>query len=216
MPKYILQEMPDLNRQDEQRVVPRLVGTQLLSGDELVEKVISYNRGFSRSVVDGVLTALVDTVRLVLADGNTVKIDGIGTLSVSLAFDDDKPTCLDGEDDRMAYRKVRVKSLNFRTDAETTEWVAQHIDLERAMGGVKRIKADRYTLQERQQRALAYIDEHGSIGLGQYAELNSVSRPTASRELNRWSAGNDAPLRAEGKAPHRVWVRRNASDETES
>ena len=39
------------------------------------------------------------------------------------------------------------------------------------------------TLNERQQRALGYVEEHGSITSSQYAKLNNISAPQSKRDL---------------------------------
>ena len=208
MPKYVLREMSDLNRTGERRVMPKLDGVELLDGDGFVGQVVSYNRAFHRSTVLGVLTAMSDTLRRMLSEGRSVKIDGVGTFSLSLGFDDGKSPLMADADDRMTHRRVKVKNLNFKVEPELLNWLARETNFVRAEGGVRRQHPSPYSKEERLARILSYLDEHGHISLRQCMELNGVCRSTASWELNRWSETAESPLQPVGKAPHRVWGKR--------
>ena len=45
-------------------------------------------------------------------------LDDIGTFSMSLKFIDEKSTKIQEEDDRLLYRRVGVKDINFKTSPE--------------------------------------------------------------------------------------------------
>lgn len=60
MAKYLLQEMPDLNKAGQRRVYPKLIANRTLSTKDVVEGLHSYNRALSESVVEAVLTDLSD------------------------------------------------------------------------------------------------------------------------------------------------------------
>ena len=91
MPKYKLQEMYDVRQTGERRVYPKLDAYRLLDTEELIEKMHSYDRAISPSVIRAVLMNLSDTMKRMLSLGYTVKVDELGTFSLSLDFDDDKP-----------------------------------------------------------------------------------------------------------------------------
>ena len=116
MPKYKLQEMPDVRQTGERRVYPKLDAYRLLDAEELIEKMHSYDRAISPSVIRAVLMNLSDTLKRMLSLGYTVKVDELGTFSLSLDFDDDKPKVMQQADDKMAYRHVTVKNVNFKVD----------------------------------------------------------------------------------------------------
>ena len=54
MPKYIVNEMPDMEGKGKRRVYPKLDAYRLLNNDELVKEVHSYHRAVSESVIGGV------------------------------------------------------------------------------------------------------------------------------------------------------------------
>ena len=60
---------------------------------------------------------VADMLVNVLSMGYNVNLEGIGTFSLSLGFEDDKPTEMQGEEDKMAYRKVGVKDINFASSS---------------------------------------------------------------------------------------------------
>lgn len=89
MAKYKLQEMPDMNESGKRKVYPKMVINRTLSTKELVEKMKLYRRAFSPSIIEGVLMDLEDMLVDVLSMGYNVKLDGIGTFSLSLGFEDE-------------------------------------------------------------------------------------------------------------------------------
>ena len=145
-----------------------------------------------------------------LSMGYNVNLEGLGTFSLSLGFEDDKPTEMQGDDDKMTYRKVGVRDVNFKASPDFIKSVKQETDrdLERDMGGVKLILKKKYTREQRIARALDVIDENGFIGLTDYAYINNLSRTAASLELKEIDHDETVPIRSVGRHSHKVWVRR--------
>ena len=104
--------MSSLNGVGERRVYPKMVTNRQLGTKEFIEKMRSHNHAISESVVTAVLTDVADYLGEMLAMGYTVKLDDIGTFSLSLDFDDEKPVEMQGDDDKMLHRKVKVKDVN--------------------------------------------------------------------------------------------------------
>ena len=108
--------MPDMEGKGKRRVYPKLDAYRLLNNDELVKEVNSYHRAVSKSVIEGVLSSVVDVIMRKLSQGYTVKIDDLGVFSLSLAFNDDRPNDMANDDDRMARRKGEVGNVNLKAD----------------------------------------------------------------------------------------------------
>lgn len=208
MAKYKLQEMPSLNSVGEKRVYPKIVTVRQMDTKEFIEKMHSHNRAISESVVTAVLTDVADYLGEMLAMGYAVKLDGLGTFSLSLDFDDDKPVEMASEADRMLYRKVKVKDVNYKSSPELVKCVNLEIELERDMGGVSRLYKRKYTLEERIGRANEWLEIHPFFTLQEYATMNNLSRTTASRELKKLTQGDEAPFGYTGSGSHKVWVRK--------
>ena len=206
MAKYILQEMPDVRDTGKTIVYPKLDNQLLVTQDALIDHMVGHGAAFSRGMLEGVLISVADHVKEMLAHGYSVKLDGIGTLSLSLGFADKKGNVMQGDDDKMGYRRVEVKGVNYKSDPEMLKDINNRIELERAFSGVKRIKNNVATKAERMQRTIGYLQENGMITLAAYAELNNVSRASASRDLMEFSKDAQCPIKAQGHSPHRYWT----------
>ena len=210
MVKYKLQEMADVHNTGKRKVYPKMVTNRTLSRKEFVERMQGYHRGISPSTTEAVLMDVEDMLVQMLSMGYNVNLEGLGTFSLSLGFEDDKPTEMQGDDDKMIYRKVGVKNINFNASPEFVKAVKRETDrdLERDMGGVKVIRKQLYTKEERIARALKVIEENGAITLGEYAYINNLSRTAASLELKAITSKEASPIRSKGNGSHKVWVKR--------
>ena len=212
MAKYKLQEMADVHNTGKRKVYPKMVTNRTLSRKEFVERMQGYHRGISPSTTEAVLMDVEDMLVQMLSMGYNVNLEGLGTFSLSLGFEDDKPTEMQGDDDKMIYRKVGVKNINFNASPEFVKAVKRETDrdLERDMGGVKVIRKQLYTKEERIARALKVIEENGAITLGEYAYINNLSRTAASLELKAITSKEASPIQSKGSGSHKVWVKRKA------
>ena len=208
MPKYTLQEMSDMHKKGERRVYPKLDVYRLLDTDDFVKRMVSYERAIPASIIKAVLSGLSDTLKRVLSEGYTVKIDELGVFSLSLDFADDKPKVMQEENDKMAYRRVQVKNVNFKVDPQLLKQLQQDTDLERSMSGVKVIRKNLYTREERIQRALQFIEANGFIHLTEYASLNNLNRTAASLDLKQICSDPHSPITSSGRGSHKIWVKR--------
>ena len=90
MAKYKLQELTDMRDEGKRRVYPKMVTNRTLSRKEFVKKMQHYNRGISPSTTEAVLTDVVDMLAEMLSMGYNVNLEGFGTFSLSLAFEDER------------------------------------------------------------------------------------------------------------------------------
>ena len=210
MAKYKLQEMGDMRYDGKRRVYPKMVTNRTLSRKEFVKMMQNYHRGISESTTEAVLTDVVDMLTDMLSMGYNVNLEGFGTFSLSLGFEDDKPTEMQTDDDLMKYRKVGVKNVNFNSSPEFVKAVKMETDcdLERDMGGVKVIRKQLYSKEERIARALEVIEKNGVLTLGDYASINNLSRTSASMELKELTNDKTSPIDSLGRGSHKVWVKR--------
>ena len=210
MPKYKLVEMADLRNTGKRKVYPKMVINRTLTLKELIEKMKFYNRALSPTVVEAAIIDVRDMIVRMLSMGYNVTLDELGTFSLSLGFEDDKPKEMQGDDDKMTYRKVGVKNVNFSASPKLVKdlKLATDSDLNRDMSGVKVIRKELYTREERIARALDVIEENGFIGLTDYAYINHLSRTSASLDLKEICDDEDSPICSTGQHSHKVWVRR--------
>lgn len=206
MANYRLQEVPDLHQTGERKVYPKFVPNRTMNTADIIERMHVRDPAISKSITKAVLTDLADVLVELMGMGYNVSIDEIGRFTPSLCFDDDKPNEMKGDGDKMRYRKVKVRGVNFKVSEFLVKQLNREGDWNRSQSGVNEISASEYTEQQRLDRALQLIRKRGFISLTDYASLNQLSRSSASRELRKITSQDDAPLRCMGSGSHKVWV----------
>lgn len=208
MAKYILQEMNDVRNTGKRTVYPKIVINQTLTTKEFIDELHKHLRTVDKGVLTGVMCGMADTLASLLSRGNNVTLDDIGTFSMSLKFLDNKPTEIQEEGDRLLYRRVGVKDLNFKTSPEMLHELRKRTKFERVMTGARVLKVNLYTMEQRIANALAIIDDKGYITLSEYAKVNNMSRTSASKELALITSDPNCEIYYRGQASHKVWIRR--------
>lgn len=200
--------MNDVRKSGERKVYPKMVINHMMTTDDLIEKMRLYNRTFSSSTIKAVIEDVADMMSELMSMGYSVKLDGIGNFSPSLGFEDKKTNEMESDDDKMLYRKVCVKDINYKADPHFIKATKKKTSLTRVMSEVKTVAKSHYTLKQRIQRALDLIKKNGYISLSEYASLNMMSRSAASKELKRITADEASPITYRGDGSHKVWVAR--------
>ena len=204
MTQFVLKEMNDLDGKGKGRVYPQVVINRLMTTEDLVQRMQDNTR-LGYAVIGATLRSLGENIALLFDMGCSVKIDNLGTFSLSLGFADKKGNKQEDEDDKMNYRRVMVKNITFKPESDLIFNINKNISLERHVPGVVKSKSDSFTPEERRLRAIGFIERHGQITLQEYANLNKISRSKASRELNKLEDIEGSGIRGYGNAPHKVW-----------
>ena len=212
MARYYLQEMPDMSGKGKRKVYPKIQINRQIEMEELVERIQDRSGGYRPGVVNGILMTLADALVDYLSLGYNVKVKGLGNFSLSLEFTDEKSNEMENGDSKMNYRHVSVKDINLKSDKELVKRIKERTSLERSMSEVNKLEPETFPRNVRLQRALAFIDKHGSISLYQYCRINRMSRSSASRELNIFCQDPESGIIGNGNAPHKTWVRDRSSN----
>ena len=215
MANYVLKEMPaGMGNGSEGKTFPKMQVYTEFDYDKVVELVHTNSPAFSEATVRGVLDTLAVVMKSYLPMGHTMKIDNLGVFSLSLEFADNETDTANQQEipetqetgSKKKYHHVRVKGVNFKVDKRLVEAINKENTFERTSGNPS--SPSPYSLEERLQRALNHIDKHGFITLQEYANLNSLSYSTASRELSKLVLDPHSGIKPKGAASHKVWVRR--------
>lgn len=205
MAQYAMQEVNDLHNEGETLLYPRMVIEGCFDMDEVICRV-ARTTTFSSGDVKGVLEAVRLEMAYMMASGYSVRLDGIGTFTPSLALRKGKEReTPDGESRRNAM-SIKVGSINFRVDKEWVSEVDSNCHLTRKTGGYKR-HVSKYTPEERLALAQRYLETHSELTVLGYAYLTGLSRTTAGRELRRWHETEGSGIGIKGFGSHRVYVR---------
>ena len=206
MAKYIKQEMPDLKKVGENKAYYRMETSRRVSMAEFVESMSMLGSGITEATAVQVLNQTATTLARLLADGCAVTIDGIGTFKATVGVRDDKEQdafCMEAP--QRNAQSIVVKGVHYKADRALIKDVHHQCTLER--GKQSRIKRSPYTLEERIQRAIAYIEEHDFLTVRDYADLNGLSVSTASVELRKLRSDVSSGIRAIGKRSGLMYVK---------
>ena len=227
MLKYYKMEQRDSFDMHKTRTVYRLHPSGHYSGEKFI-KMVAHRRGFSESVIQGVLADVADELALLLGEGNTGCVPGIGTFSLGVRLKDERREQLAMEQDAVAEgtarkasepnaRNIELHHLNFRKDKELFHDIQIHFghqELQRADGKRgRRITIDDTTQRQRLERAHQFLREHHYMHVSDYAKLTGLSRTSAQRELRELATYQYSGIAIEGRGSHRVYVLRKQEGE---
>lgn len=207
MANYILQEMPIRQEDGKKRVYPRIQVYSRFDYEQVLERM----SGYPGSPGKGALMSAFDMLRQMLVaslpEGHTIKIDGLGTFSLSLEFDDQKPNEKMSDEDNMAYRHVRIKDVNFKVEPDLLLALNKNAEFTRSELGVRSPSKPSCDREKRIEKAFYHIGKYGFLSLADYVNITGLSRTAASRELRSFEEMTDVPIKGSGVPPHKVWVK---------
>lgn len=204
MPNYILKELNKELTDGKKVVFPKMQTYSQHDFETVLKHMQTYAGNFSEGTMRAVIDALVETMKSWMPMGHSMKIDGLGTFSLSLGFKD-KDT---DEEPKTKYRHICIKGINFKPDAKLIAALNKQTDFERAEKDVVVPKKCSYTTGERIEKAQAIIANNGFMTLSDYARATGQCRSAASNDLKRLTALPDSPIATRGSGSHKVWIRR--------
>ena len=207
MADYILQELPIQQEDGTKKVYPRMQVYSRFDYEKVLERMTAYPGSPGKGALMSAFSTLNQMLISTLPEGHTIKIDGIGTFSLSLEFDDEKPNELVNKDDAMTHRHVKIKDINFRADPNLLKALNKETNFVRTEAGVRSLAQPRKNLEERIRKAIEHIEKHGFLSITDYVRLTGLSRSSASKELRSFEADPDVPIKGSGQPPHKVWVK---------
>ena len=204
MAKYIKQEMPDLNASGKTQAYYRMQIYRNVGYDEFVDHCTMHG-GMQRSAIVGVVAHVCHELSLLMAQGYSVTVDGLGTFRARLGVRPDKAQDAfeEGEPRRNAD-SIMVSGVSFRADKELTAAVDRSSSLVR--GGTSRLRHSSFALDERLSMARSYLAEHHFMHVGDYARLTGLSAASASRELRAVSRDAASGIVGRGQRSGKVYV----------
>lgn len=207
---YTMRKLPHEMLGEGERLFPKLITNGTASNDDIA-RTITQRTGLSRGDVIAVMTELADAVANSVAEGKSVKVNGLGTFKavVGLVDKEERTAWLDAANRLTTARNVKLKTVNFRPARDLVEAVGHAMTLER-VGGTSHDTAPTATEQERLSMACRHIARHGFLRVADYARLTSQPKTTASRDLRRLAEKADSGIKADGTGPARVYVASSA------
>ena len=208
MPKYIKQELPDLQQTGEQKVYYRLKTSRNIDTHEFVRSLSCSFNGMKEGDIIRVLMATADHLGKLLGEGYSVTLDGIGNFKATIGLEENKELdTLDGNETKRNARSLQLKGVNYRADKELIKKARRHCKLERE--GIARIHRSPYTKEERLALALEYLEKHGAMKVANYMELTGLSRTAATLELQEFRRDVTSGIDFIGRGSAKVYVKKH-------
>jgi len=176
MAKYIMRELPEQFGRGKRRHAPRMLVEGTVTLGQLAER-IARGTTFASAEIEGIVALLVDELSGSLAEGYSVRIEGLGAFTAKLAYRRDiEPE--ESKGGRGNAASLRVSGIAFRPDKRLIGATAGACHL-------KRKKCPGYVSpsmgrEGRWEVAKAFLRSHGMMRVKEYQSLVSLS-PTAAR-----------------------------------
>jgi len=203
--RYIKKEIADLNGKGTTQAYYKIQTQGRIDFEEFVNRCTQHG-GMPRSAIVGVISNVVNELAMQIADGYTVKIDGIGTFGGKLGVrrDKEQDTFEEGTEKRNA-RSLLVTGVSFRADKRLVSLTNRYChSMERA--GESRLRQSEYSPEERLAMAKEYLKTNGVMRIRDYALLTGLSHTTATKELNALSRNPESGIKSRGRRSAKVFV----------
>ena len=163
--------------------------------------------GTDESLIIGVMSLVSEKLALCMAEGFSVKLDGIGTFSAKLGMRDDVlPDSFEEGQRGHNAKTIMVKGVSYRADKGLIDNTQRKCTL--VKGGESRIMKSRYTLEERIEKGKEYLRKHMFMRVPDYARITGLSRSTATIELRRLAEDPKSGIASRGEHSQKLYVLR--------
>lgn len=207
MALYIMEEMPDIHKTGERILYPRFAMIEQADFMSLVQKITDTS-GFKPGEIEGILKQTALEMAKLMANGCSVKLDGIGTFTPALALREGKEREEAGETGKHRNaQSIVVGNVNFRVDRNLIRKINERCFLERANWKSRR-SSQKYTPEQRLEKVMQYLNEHPYLTVLEYQKLTGLLRTTATNELKQWAALPDSGIDTSGRGSHRVYIKK--------
>lgn len=204
--KYIKQEIADMNGTGRTQAYYKME-LKPMNFHSFVSQC-AREGGMEESTILGVLSLVSEKLALCMAEGFSVKLDGIGTFNAKLGVRDDmlQDAFEEGEAARNAHT-IKVTGVAYRADNDLIRNTCDKCDLKR--GGVSRLRKSKYTLEQRIQRAHDFLKKNMFMRVPDYAEITGLSRSTATLELRKLETNPSSGIASRGERSQKYYVLRD-------
>lgn len=203
--KYIKREITDLNGTGRTQACYKMELTPMTF--QQFVSLCHREGGMDESQILGALSLVSEKLALCMAEGFSVKLDGIGTFNAKLGVRGDMlPDAFEeGETNRNA-KSIEVKGVSFRADKDLIRNTNRNCTL--VKGGESRLKKSKYTLEERIQLACDFMKKNHLMRVPDYVRLTGLSSSTAGDELRKLERDPASGITSRGSRSQKVYVLR--------
>lgn len=215
MPKYIYLEK-GLKVNGKTIVRPKFAHIRKVSSNEFI-KHVAHGDTWRKSQLIASLMDLSRELCHMLAEGNSVELEGIGIFTPTLKMKEEKQPFVEsetGEQHRSNAQSIEFGTIRFRPCKQLVKECksrCNHLEHDAYLSD-SQITISRTSRDRRIALLKDYLDEHNLITVKDYAELTGLSHTSASREL-RIINSLDAPiLERKGRGSHIFYIKAAQKD----
>jgi hypothetical protein len=203
--KYIKREIPDLNGTGRTQACYKMELKPMAFQDFV--NLCHREGGMDESQILGALSLVSEKLALCMAEGFSVKLDGIGTFNAKLGVRDDmlQDAFEKGETSRNA-QSIIVNGVSYRADKDLIRKTSCNCTLER--GGESRLKKSPFTLEERIRKACEFLKVNHFMKVPDYVQLTGLSRTTAAEELRKLALDPSTGITSRGDRSQKIYILR--------
>lgn len=207
MAEYQMQELTLPNEEGKKVLYPRMKLWGQVDLDYLASH-INYASTFTPGDIIGIVKALTQAIASEMAQGHSVKVDGLGVFTPSLGLRKgaERESGEPGGKKRNAV-SICLDNINFRADKELIQETGMRCTLDRSKWKFQR-SSTRYTAEQRLKLAQDYLQRHPLMKVKDYCDLTGLLRDAAARELKRWSEDVETGIDYTGRGSHKVYIKR--------
>ena len=159
------------------------------------------------SMILGVLSLVSEKLALCMAEGFSVKLDGIGTFNAKLGVRDDVlPDAFEEGEPSHNAKSIMVNGVAYRADKTLIRNTDRKCTL--VKGGVSRLKKSPFSPEERIEKARDFLKTHMFMRVPDYVQLTGLSRSTAAEELCKLARDPSTGIMSRGSRSQKVYVLR--------
>lgn len=205
--RYIKQEIPDLNGTGETQAYYKMKLTAM-SYEEFVNQCAREGH-LDKSIIGAVVSLVSEKLALAMAEGYSVKLNGIGTFHAKLGVRDDvvQDAFEEGEPSHNV-KTIQVTGVAFRADNDLIYDTYRKCSLKK--GGVNRLHKSKLTREERVQKAREYLEKNTFMRVTDYVRLTGLSRTAATDELRKLAHDPTSGITSRGLKSQKFYVLRKA------
>ena len=203
--KYIKREVADLNGIGHTQACYKME-LKPMTFQQFVSLCHREGR-MDESMILGVLSLVSEKLALCMAEGFSVKLDGIGTFNAKLGVRDDVlPDAFEEGEPSHNAKSIMVNGVAYRADKTLIRNTDRKCTLVR--GGVSRLKKSPFSPEERIEKARDFLKTHMFMRVPDYVQLTGLSRSTAAEELCKLARDPSTGIMSRGSRSQKVYVLR--------
>lgn len=177
---YDLYETPSpKGREEKKSLHARVCPIKTYTQEEFIKHVAAFQL-LPKNQIAGALTAIIDDLCDLLADGYTVEMGDLGFFSTSLK-------CLqetDDENEKIRAESVTFQNVHLRVSSKFRKRIKHAMKFERVHSLTRKQKKITSTVEERKKRLVSFLKIDICITRKEYIRLTGLTPYEAMKELN--------------------------------